>query len=863
MKRLRLTSLLALLFLSAPAWAQQRPVNDGISNTLLLTEREGSYSAQGGARATAEPGEPNVGGLPAKNTVWYRYSAPANGRLIVEIPDTQGLRAELRYPGNPATTIPLQTFADGTSDTVFPNTEKLSVNLDRGQQAYLVVDGTKPFDMSWRFVEVMNNHWQDAETLTGSSGTIIRGNRGAIGNAGQTALGLSQPAIWFEWTAPASGNYQFDLVGSRQWDGTTYDGFSLHVFSSVSGHPGALLASGSGSTLDNSTRVTLPFTTGQGCFIACTSGAGRPDSQIWLSWYPEGSAGTLAWAQDQHRVSETDGQAVCRLLKLRGDGDGSVRFISEGIGGPAAATGGVDYSIPGAAVNLPPGTRSSVAQFQILPNAEAEPVESFGVGFTDLTGGLGIQDGTSNTVIISEPSAAAECGLVWREIRVREGQTTHVELRRQNASDRQLAVGWRVQSDTCIAGVDMQATSGTAYLQPGQLSTFISIPVYQDTIFEGSESFSVQLTDTPQLGSITDGASNTVVIVEDDDFFVPRPGSYCGLLDTQGWGALVKCTVTGGGSASGTVDYMGASYRFSGLFDPYGQLVAHFARNNRPSIGLRLRFAEGWARCSASLRDPEGDWNDGVVRLLPYNGKDAIAPQAGRYTLYCEGIGGGSVRAPAAVTVTALPDGSVRFIGRTADDQPLTFSSRIAQSDPDGQARGECAFMLPLYGKAGNFYGTCDLGLGSQHPGAQTQLGWMKPWRVKDTYHAALPFQNIACWAVRYTPPVAGERVTEDFNLSLGDGSVRFLNSGTLLDGTSNTLLISETNRVTITEPDNPRKCSITIDAKTGWFSGRIIPPNSTRQVNFYGTFFQGAYGFGRGLTPVGAGSGEVIVEAP
>ncbi|MBV6497945.1 MAG: hypothetical protein CJBNEKGG_00159 [Prosthecobacter sp.] len=859
----RLPSLLALLFLSAPAWAQQKPVNDGVSNTLLLTEREGSYSGQGGGKATAEPGEPNVGGLPAKNTVWYRYSAPANGRLIVEIPDTQGLRAELRYPGNPATTIPLQTFADGTSNTVFPNTEKLSVNLDRGQQAYLVVDAAQPFDMSWRFVEVTNNHWQDAETLTGASGTIVRGNRGAISSSGQTGLGLSQPAIWFEWTAPASGNYQFDLVGSRQWDNTTFDGFSIHVFSSVSGQPGTLLASGSGSTLDNSTRVQLSFLAGQGCYIACTSGTGRPDSRIWLSWYPEGSAGTLAWAQEQHRVSEMDARADCRFFKLRGDGDGSVRFISEGVDGFAAASAGVDYSIPGGILNLPPGTRSSVAQFTILPNIEEESPEAFGVGFTDTTGGLGIQDGTSNTVIIGEESRSAECALAWRELRVREGQTAYVELRRQGGMDRQVAVGWRVQSATCLAGVDMQALSGTAYLQPGQMSASIAIPTYQDASFEGTESFSVELTAAPQLGSVTDGASNTVVIVEDDDFFVPRPGSYCGLLDTQGWGALVKCTVTGGGSASGTVDYMGASYRFSGLFDAYGQLVAHFARNNRPSIGLRLRFAEGWSRCNASLRDPEGDWSDGVIRFLPYNGKDAIAPQAGRYTLYCEGIGGGSVQAPAAITVTALTDGSVRFVGRTADDQPLTFSSRVAQSDPDGQSRGECAFMLPLYGKAGNFYGTCDLGLGTQHPGAQTQLGWMKPWRVKDAFHTALPFQNISCWAVRYTPPAKNQRVTQEFNTSLGDGSVRFLNSGTVIDGTSNTLLISETNGVRITEPDNPGKCSMTIDAKTGWFSGRIIPPGGTRHVNFYGTFFQGGYGFGRGLVPIGGRSGEVLVEAP
>ena len=79
----------------APQAARAQVINDGVSNTLLLTEREGSYLGQGGSRATAEPGETSVGGLPASDTVWYRYVAPANGRYVVDFDDQQGLRAEL------------------------------------------------------------------------------------------------------------------------------------------------------------------------------------------------------------------------------------------------------------------------------------------------------------------------------------------------------------------------------------------------------------------------------------------------------------------------------------------------------------------------------------------------------------------------------------------------------------------------------------------------------------------------------------------------------------------------------------------------------------------------------------------------
>src|SRR5687767_9579787 len=96
-----LVSILALSTVISAAAATPRPINDGSSNTLLLTERVGSYAKQGGSAATAEFGEPDCAGAPAKHTVWYRYVAPVNGRLIVDIEDEQGLRADLRLPGNP------------------------------------------------------------------------------------------------------------------------------------------------------------------------------------------------------------------------------------------------------------------------------------------------------------------------------------------------------------------------------------------------------------------------------------------------------------------------------------------------------------------------------------------------------------------------------------------------------------------------------------------------------------------------------------------------------------------------------------------------------------------------------------------
>ncbi|GEP46198.1 Calx-beta domain-containing protein [Brevifollis gellanilyticus] len=857
-----LVTCLSWLCLASAAMAQLRSINDGLSNTLLLSEREGSYGNQGGSKCTAEVGEPPVAGLPAKNTVWYRYVAPSTGRFIVEITDNQGLRAELRFPGNPVTTMPLQTFVDGTSNTASFDTERLSVDLDRTQEVYLVVDAAQPFNFTWRFVTVMNDYYRDATSISGASGTVVVNDQGATRSSSEATLGLANPAIWFEWTAPSTGAYYMDLVGSRQWDGAAYVNFALRMYDVVSGAPGSLVGTASGSALDNSTVVNINATAGKVYFIACQGALASPNSQIWLSWYPQNNPGELVWAQSSYRTSETTGVVYPRILKVRGLTAGSVRVAGIPLNnGLPEGTAGSDYQLPAAPIILPFGERSAYANIAILPDINTEPEEAIGIGFADVTGGITAQDGLSNTILIGEERTFPYCGVAQREIRVSEGQTAYVELRRFQASDSAILVPWRVNGGTCRLGTDMQDLSGTAYLAPGQLSTTIAVPVYYDSVFEGPESFTVTFSTNPELGIVPYDSNTTTVLVEDNNFFVPNPGGYCGLATMNGQGALVKCTVTGIGGASGTVDHMGVTYRFSGVFGADGRLVASFARNGRPSIGLLLTFAEGWARCTVTLRDPEGDLAGGTIRRLVYDGKTSISPQMGDYTHWLQGFGGDGVRMPGVMTSKVLGDGSVRFVGRTSDEQTITASSRISQSDPDGYIAGECAFVLPLYKNTGTLWGLCDFGLGPQQPGGQTTFYWLKPWRPTDAIYPALPFQYIDSQAVRYTPPATGQRVTAPIQASLGDGSVRFISGGTTLDGTSNTLLLSETNKVTFPGA-NPQGCAITIDPKTGWFSGKIKAPGSTKFTNFYGVFLQGNYGYGRGYFPGTGRSGTVLIEA-
>ena len=719
-----------LVTLSSAIAASPRVINDGSSNTLLLAERIGSYDNQGGPKATAEPGEPDCGGLPAEHTVWYRYLAPVKGYFVVEIKDEQGLRADLRIPGNPPGTVPIQTIADGTSNTIAFDEERLSTDLQSGQTVYLRVDAAKPFSFAWRFVEVPNDYYQDARFCDGSSGTIKTTDTGATLSPYESGLGLTKPGTWFLWTAPTTASYSFDLVGSRVLYASTYSGFSLRPFLEQNGQPGQALDSAQGNTLDNSTVVKIDAVAGQSYYFLCSGPEVKSDNAIWFSWYLSDAPGVLTWAQDVWWGAESTSLAPTVIVRLRGHTGslGTVSVIGTGRVSPHPAMPPDDFPLAGPSFTWADNLRSANYGYPIGQDTFVEPVEDFSIVLL----GPPVEAQLARVFINSDDGNGA-CGFPMKTMRVKEGDVAYLPISRLATGNDEIVGSWKVIGNEGSYGGDWVSSSGSFLLPSGESSTGIVFPTWQDGEFEGDETVMIEI--KTSLGSIADGSSNTVLIIEDDDYFVPRRGKYSGLIDTEGYAALVKFGLSEAGSASGTVDYQGFKYRFKGSFDPEGQLVASLARPGRVPLGVRLKFAAGWDECAASIRDPEGVWADGFVRRLPYDGRQAVAPQAGRYTVTCMGLSG--VPAPAVFSGGAFADGSVRFVGRTADGTSVSLGGNIGFG-------GEFAFACPLYGKGGNFYGTFDLGLGPQQPGGESTQWWLKPWRVKDAIYPALPLQELS-----------------------------------------------------------------------------------------------------------------------
>ena len=77
-------------------------------------------------------------------------------------------------------------------------------------------------------------------------------------------------------------------------------------------------------------------------------------------------------------------------------------------------------------------------------------------------------------------------------------------------------VSYITADGTATAGADYTAASGTVTFAAGELTKSFSVPIKQDNIYEGGETFTVTLSD-PTGGAVLAGVSSAVVTINDDE----------------------------------------------------------------------------------------------------------------------------------------------------------------------------------------------------------------------------------------------------------------------------------------------------------------------------------------------------------
>ncbi|MBP7949451.1 MAG: right-handed parallel beta-helix repeat-containing protein [Verrucomicrobiales bacterium] len=194
------------------------PINDNFANALTLSGRLATASAANylGTRETGEP-SPSLG-----TSLWWQWTAPSTGWVQV---DTAGSNLDTILAvriGSAVNGLTLVASNDNDGDAT---TSRLLFQASAGTTYRIHVGGRSGATglivlHLEQFAAPANDQFANATVLPSSGATSTTGtSAGATFEGGEPpalpgTAETGQSSVWFEWTAPSSGEYTFDTIGS-------------------------------------------------------------------------------------------------------------------------------------------------------------------------------------------------------------------------------------------------------------------------------------------------------------------------------------------------------------------------------------------------------------------------------------------------------------------------------------------------------------------------------------------------------------------------------------------------------------------------------------------------------------------------
>lgn len=159
------------------------------------------------ASATAEPGEPGHVGQPARNSVWWRWTAPRDGGIDVRVAGTNGFGTDDLLAVYSGAALDALTVEGGSA------VGRVTLVVHAGVTYWIVVAADRPdSDDSHRLLtfqllpESPNDRFADAIPLTGNPILVSAFAGAASSEPGEWVIPPWQDqSLWWSWTAPSGG----------------------------------------------------------------------------------------------------------------------------------------------------------------------------------------------------------------------------------------------------------------------------------------------------------------------------------------------------------------------------------------------------------------------------------------------------------------------------------------------------------------------------------------------------------------------------------------------------------------------------------------------------------------------------------
>ena len=193
--------------------------NDAFANAESMTGTSASVTGSN-YDATAQLGEPAHAGQAAAKSIWWKWTAPANGLCTIDTIGSVFDTVLAVYTGSSVSSLAPIASDDQSGGS---NTSKVSFNTTSGTTYFIAVDGRSgaggAVALSLAFSsqgKPANDDFSNAIALAGSSANGMANSSGATAETGEPWHDGNpvQKSLWWSWTATQSGPVRISTAGS-------------------------------------------------------------------------------------------------------------------------------------------------------------------------------------------------------------------------------------------------------------------------------------------------------------------------------------------------------------------------------------------------------------------------------------------------------------------------------------------------------------------------------------------------------------------------------------------------------------------------------------------------------------------------
>lgn len=190
---------------SEPLTIHVRPANDSFANSFVL---QGLNAVTNGTNlgASKESGEPTGGSASADASVWYSWTAPASGGVVVSIQENsfQGHPVGVYFGNSVTNLVALGESIYNFYPINFVAHQGVTYRIEVSGFSQSPPDGAGPFTLTLNQTPApANDDFADRVTLSGSSVWFTGSNLTATHEPDEPGSG---PTVWWSWTSPGTGS---------------------------------------------------------------------------------------------------------------------------------------------------------------------------------------------------------------------------------------------------------------------------------------------------------------------------------------------------------------------------------------------------------------------------------------------------------------------------------------------------------------------------------------------------------------------------------------------------------------------------------------------------------------------------------